>query len=172
MSDSYSVSETSTFTVTHARHMAAKVATDLKRMQRLYDQPSDTAIAQYEAEIVELLRYGYLGVATYGFRRDDHWIEPMLRYTARDLAAGEVRDEDPGHIRPGADVSGAHFYSYLSYSKAWTALTTAQQEAFLSHLPIRRNGAPEPGVDGYLTPDRMYSSGGRALERVSLRSRR
>ena len=39
MSYSYTLTETTTFTVTHARHMAAKVATDLKRMQRLYGEP-------------------------------------------------------------------------------------------------------------------------------------
>jgi hypothetical protein len=34
---SYTITESATtFTVTHARHMAAKVSTDLKRMQRLY----------------------------------------------------------------------------------------------------------------------------------------
>ena len=34
MSYSLSYTESLTFTVTHARHMSAKVATDLKRMQR------------------------------------------------------------------------------------------------------------------------------------------
>ena len=85
MSDSYTISETETFTVTHARHMAAKVATDLKRMQRLYGSPSDASIAQYEAEVIEFLKDGYLGTVSYGFRRNGKWIEPTLRYTARDL---------------------------------------------------------------------------------------
>ena len=34
MPNSFTYNESSTFTVTHARHMAAKVATDLTRMQR------------------------------------------------------------------------------------------------------------------------------------------
>ena len=61
MSYSYTVPETETraFTVTHARHMAAKVATDLKRMQRLYGKPGDASIADYEAEITEFLKEGY-----------------------------------------------------------------------------------------------------------------
>ena len=66
--------------------MAAKVATDLKRMQRFYGSPSDRASPSYEAEVTELLKAGYLGTVTYGFRRDGNWIEPTLRYTARDLA--------------------------------------------------------------------------------------
>ena len=90
MSTSYTTSTANTFTVVHARDMAAKVSTDLKRMQRLYGLPSDAAIAAYETEVVELLRRGYLGTAFYGFRRDGKWIEPTLRYTAHELAAGEV----------------------------------------------------------------------------------
>ena len=61
MTDSYTISDSESFTVTHARHMAAKVATDLKRMQRLYGSPSDTSIAKYEAEVIEFMKAGYLG---------------------------------------------------------------------------------------------------------------
>ena len=45
MSSSFTLTETTTFTLTHARHMAAKVATDLKRLQRFYGRPGDAAIA-------------------------------------------------------------------------------------------------------------------------------
>lgn len=170
MSYSYTIAEAQTFTVTHARHMAAKVATDLKRMQRLYGKPGDADIADYEAEVIELLKTGYLGTVTYGFQRDGRWIEPTLRYTARDLAGTSANDDDPGRIRPGADISGASFYNYLTYSAAWDQLTEAQKDAFKKSLPFYRTGAPEPGVNGYLTDDRMYSSGGRALDRSSVRS--
>jgi hypothetical protein len=44
MTVSYTFSESTTFTLTHAKHMAAKVATDLKRMQRLYGYPSDAIL--------------------------------------------------------------------------------------------------------------------------------
>ena len=170
MSYSYSYAESSTFTVTHARHMAAKVATDLKRMQRFYGHPSDTRIAEFETEAVELIKAGYLGTVTYGFQRDGNWIEPMLRYTARGLAGDSANDDDPGRVRPSADVSGAVFKSYLTYSTAWYQLTPAQQAAFEATLPMSRNGAAEPGITGYLANDRTYSSGGRALDRATLRS--
>ncbi len=58
MSYSFTVSESTTFTVTHARHMAAKVATGLERLQRLYGSPSDDAIVSYETEVIELLKEG------------------------------------------------------------------------------------------------------------------
>lgn len=170
MSYSYSLSESDTFTVSHARHMAAKVATDLKRMQRLYGSPSDSSIANYEAEVIEFLKAGFLGAVTYGYRRDGKWIEPMLKYTARDLAGATANDDDPGRVRPGANIVGGTFYSYLTYSAAWDDASAAEKEAFEKRLPFQRNGAPEPSADGYLVDDLIYSSGGRALSRSSLRS--
>ncbi len=170
MSCSYSYTESSTFTVTHARHVAAKVATDLKRVQRFYGSPSNADIANYEAEVTEFLKAGYLGTVTYGFRRDGNWVEPTLRYTARDLAGGSANDDDPGRVRASANVSGATFYSYLTYSAAWDQLTQTQKDAFKKQLPFQRGGAPEPGITGYLADDRTYSSGGRALNRASVRS--
>jgi Bacterial HORMA domain family 1 len=170
MTTSFTFSESASFTVTHARHIAAKVATDLKRMQRLYGAPSDLSIADYEAELIELMKADYLGTVTYGFRRDGAWIVPTLRYTAQDLSGAAANDDDPGRIRPGADIRGASFYSYLTYSAGWDRLTSDQQTAFKRTLPFFRGGAPEPGVNGYFSPDLVYSAGGRALNRNSVRS--
>ena len=128
MSYSFTATETKTFTLTHAKHLAAKVTADLKRLQRLYGDVSDERIAQFEGEATELLRQGYLRTVTYGFKRDGSWIEPTLRYTASDLANGGT-DDDPGRVRPGINISGASFHSYLTYSSAWWALTPDQRAA-------------------------------------------
>jgi hypothetical protein len=170
MSYSFSYTESSTFTVTHARHMAAKVATDLKRMQRFYGSPSDAKIAEFEAEATEMFKAGYLESVTYGFKKDGNWIEPTLRYTARDLAGASANDDDPGRVRPRADISGATFYSYMTHTSSWFQLAEAERAAFERSLPFVRSGAPEPGIAGYLANDRIYSSGGRALDRASVRS--
>jgi hypothetical protein len=170
MSSSYSVSETENFTITHAKHMAAKVATDLKRMQRLYGKPTDTTIQNYENELSAFLKAGYLDTVTYGFRRDDKWIEPTLRYTAKDLAGSTANDDDPGRIRPGANIEGCNFYSYLTRNGAWDNLTSDEREAFEKDLPFRRIGAPEPVVNGFLSQDKSYSAGGRALDRYVVRN--
>jgi hypothetical protein len=169
MSSSYTVTESATFTVTHARHLAAKVKTDLKRMQRFYDSPSDTSIDAYEAEVVEFLRHGYLGTVTYGFRRDGNWIEPTLRYTARELAAANDSDDDPGKVRPGANVTDASFYSYLTYSAKWDALSATERAAFTETLSVKRHNAEQPSAQGYFIDDLMYSAGGRSLGRSSMR---
>ena len=167
---SFSYTESITFTVTHARHMAAKIATDLKRIQRLYGWPSDREITEYEEEAVAMMKAGYLGAVTYGFKRDGSWIEPTLKYSARDLAGGSAGDDDPGRIRPGKDVSGASFTSFMTYNDAFFALSQAEREAFKGGLPIYRTSGTEPPVDGYLDADRTYSAGGRALDRSSVRS--
>lgn len=169
MSYSTSYSESTTFSYTHARHLATKVATDLKRVQRFYVYPTDAQIASYEEEAVELLRHGYLDNVTYGFKKDGNWIEPTLRYTARELAAGGV-DDDPGRIRPGASIAGAAFTSYLEYSSKWFVLSSTERAKFEAGLPFQRGTGPTPGVAGYFADDRLYSAGGRALARSSVRS--
>ena len=78
MSTSYTVTDAITFTVTHAWHLATKVGTDLKRLQRFYGVPSDGDIAEFEGELVGLLKGGYLGKIAYGFKRGEKWIEPTL----------------------------------------------------------------------------------------------
>jgi hypothetical protein len=169
MSSSYSYTDTIAFTHTHAVHLAAKVAADLKRMQRLYGSPYDLAIAEYEGEIIALLKAGYLGTVTYGYWRGGNWVEPTLRYTAQDLAGAAASDDDPGRVRPGANVTGASFWSYLTYSAAWDRLGYEEQQRFKGTLPVSRDGALEPGANGYFSNDKTYSSGGRALNRSSMR---
>ena len=143
---------------------------DLKRIQRFYGSPSDADIEAYQAELTLFIKEGYLGTVTYGFRKEGKWIEPTLRYTSRDLAGGATDDDDPGRVRPGADIAGASFYSYLTYSRAWDQLSADEKAIFNKLRPFQRTGAPEPAISGYICSDRTYSSGGRALERASVRA--
>ena len=169
MSTSYAVTEAVSFTITDARRLASKVATDLKRIQRFYDAPSDDWIAAYESEMTSLLKGGYLSVVTYGFKRNGAWIEPTVRYTAQDLA-GAGTDDDPGRIRPGANVTGATFTSHLESSSAWYALSEPDKQAFKSQLSFQRSYGVQSAISGYLQSDRIYSAGGRALQRSTVRS--
>lgn len=166
MSYSYTQAVSDSFTLTHAKHVAAKVAADLKRMQRLYGSPTDRRIVEFEAEVVALMQAGYLDVVTYGFRRAGQFIVPTLRYTAKDLAGAASANDDPGLVLPRADIQGAAFYSYLIYSPKWSALPQSQRDAW----PHPRPEAPQPTINGYLSSDKIYSAGGRALDRSSLRS--
>jgi len=170
MSTTYSYSQSETFTVTDGRHIGAKVGTDLLRFQRFYGKPSTDMIDAYEEELVALLKGDYLDTVTYGYQRNGGWVAgAALRYHAiggRDLAA----DDDPGRLRPGADINGAHFTSFLTRSSRWWALSEMDRQRFEVCLPFQRTSGAEPGVEsGYWVMDRTYSAGGRALSRATIR---
>jgi len=158
------------FTTTHATYLGAKVATDLKRIQRFYGSPSDLQIERYEQEIIKLLKAGYLDTVTYGYKRNDKWITPTLCYTAKELANSSGVDDDPGKVYPGADIRDASFYSFLSYNAKWNRLSTNEREEFEITLPFRRGYSSQPGVEGYFSQDLIYSSGGRSLNRSTVKS--
>ncbi|WP_434778507.1 hypothetical protein [Neisseria sp. Ec49-e6-T10] len=167
MSSSYTT--TDTVTITYAKHLASKVITDLKRIQRFYGKPSDNDILAYEEEIIQLIKYGYLNKVIYGFKKEGNWIEPTLIYNSSELQGINV-DDDPGKIRPGKNVEDASFSSYLTYTSKWNQLSAQEKSDFKDKLPFKRTGAEEPKVNGYLESDKTYSSGGHSLSRSSVRS--
>lgn len=160
---------TASYTITNARYLASKVAADLRQFQRLYGSPSDDMITDYLYELTLLLHGGYLKSVQYGFRRDDKWIL-TLSYSV-DAAGHLTSDDRAGGVYAQADVSGATFYSYLSRTDRWFALTQAQREAIESTLPITRTAAPESGATGgyWVESDRSYSSGGVGVVRRTYR---
>lgn len=174
MTFSQTITQATTFTVTHAKHIAAKVATDLMRMQRFYKKPSTERIDAYQNEAITLLAHGYLESVAYGFQRNGCWVEPTLSYQAHDLLGASSTDDDPGKIRLGANIGNAAFSSFLRYTAAWDRLSVAEQEAVYANagIPFRRTVGNEPGVDGYWSRDLTYSAGGRSLARSTVRSNR
>ena len=56
---------------------------------------------RFRIEVIELLKNEYLDTVTFGFKRDDKWIEPTLQYTAKDLARFNFEGDDPGRIKQG-----------------------------------------------------------------------
>lgn len=164
-----SSTSTLSFTETHAKKIASKVATDLKRIQRFYGEPSDSDIKDYETELIELLKNGYLGIVTYGYKKDGKWIVPSLEYTSRQLADLYSADDDPGRVESGADTTGASFTSFLSYSSKWDDLTSDQKHTFKNTLPHYRTGGDKPGTNGYMVQDKTYSAGSGGVVRSSLK---
>lgn len=171
MSMSFTVSGTETYSLAHARRIASKVATDLKRIQDFYKKPTDTWIDWYELEATMLLKEGLLQEVRYGFKRDGRWIEPTLIYTARDLSGSHSNDDDPGRIRPKANIKNASFTSFLEYSAKWRGLSETDKRLFKEKLPFSRSYGNHSPIDGVEIADRSYSAGGRALDRRSVRSR-
>lgn len=171
MSLSYTTTDTvtETFSFSHARRLASKIATDLKRLQWLYGEPDDAFVARLESEAAAFIKAGYFKEVMYGFKRNGNWVV-ALKYRL-DMYGNLTSDDNPGRIGPVVDITGASFYTYMIYSDTWWALTESQREAFRQSLPIQRGGAPEPGVEnGYWMADRTYAAGGRGLARSSIRS--
>lgn len=167
---SYTSTETNSFTITHAKYIASKVATDLKRFQRFYGSPSDIWIDRYEGELAGLLKHDLIDNVVYGFQRNSLWTPASVRYRA--IPGGTlVADDDPGKIRPGTDISGAHFTSFLSYSAAWSYLTAVERENIENGLPIQRTTGAAPGLEsGAWSDDLNYTAGGRGLGRSTIRT--
>lgn len=168
MSLSYAITESESFTVTHARQIASKVAADLLRFQNFYEKPSSTTIDDYEEELVALLKADYLATVTYGFKRDGKWLE-AVKYRA--LPDGSlIPDEDPGKLRPKSEIIGMPFTSYLTYSDEWWSLSTERRKKFKEALPFQRTNGDEPEIEnGYWVEDRTYGAGGRGVTRSSVR---
>jgi hypothetical protein len=135
--------KTAAFTITDARYVGAKIGADLLLLNSLYGRPSLVSIGNYAEEAALLLRDGYLGTVDYGFRdtATNSW-KLRLRYTA--TTGGHLLNEPPGKLPTAAAVNGYPFCSYLTYSAAFEALTSARQDAVRDALPIPRVGADEP----------------------------
>lgn len=138
-----SATRSASFTITDARYVGAKIGTDLRLLHNLYGTPTLASIDAYVEEVAILLRDGYLGTADYGFRlpSGDAW-KLRLRYTA--TVGRQLADDRPGRLLAAVDVAGLQFYSYLSYSSSFWALSTQQQAAMKAALPVDRTTAAEP----------------------------
>ena len=166
---SFTTTGTESFTLTHAKHIAAKVATDLQRFHRLYGQPSLAEIDAYEQELTILLKHDAVDSVVYGFKRNGLWTMASARYVALPGGTMEV-DDDPGRIRPNYDVSGASFASFLVYSSRWGALSQSERDAINRQSPIRRTTSDAPRLEnGAWVQDRNYAAGGRGLCRSTVR---
>lgn len=170
MSHTITQTESITFTITNAKYLASKVAADLKRIQRFYEYPTDDWIIKYEEELTLLLKNGYLKKMTYGFRRDNNWICPTLSYSAIDLQNMQGTDDDPGRITIGAETGGATFGSFFEPSTKFENLSSDEKQRFNGTRPFDRGFGSTPGAVGYFSGDLSYSSGGRSLNRSTLKS--
>ena len=160
----FTTSSSDTFTVTHAIHIAAKIGTDLKRMQRFYGQPTDAEIEAYEREVIALLKGDYLDKIEYGFKVKNGPWRIALKYEAR-YGGVLIADDNPGKIPIGADISRCKFHSCLIGNHKWQQLSDIQKDQVYKDAKIsfRRVAGSEP--EGNWMYDKTYSAGGRGVVR-------
>jgi hypothetical protein len=156
---------TSPFTITEARYVGAKIGADLRLLNGFYGAPAIGDIDDYVEEVAILLRDGYLGTVSYGFRATwtNDW-KLRLRYTA--TAGGQLTDGRPGSLPATAVIAGWPFYSYLTYSPKFVDLTASRQAEIKATLPVARVGAEEPAARaGTTTSGHGYSRNGVGVAR-------
>jgi len=164
---SYTQSNTETFSLSSAKYVASKVATDLRQLQRYYGKPSDTAITGYAVEAAILAYRGYIEKVIYGFMRGGSWIL-TLEYTA--VNGMLTADDRAGGVYRYADTTGAVFHSSMTRTPSWWALTDAGRDEVNKSLPFTRTIAQAPGyTGGHHTVDRTYSAHGTGFTRSSYR---
>ena len=163
----FSYTTTKTFTRTSAEYIASKVMTDLKRLQIYYGKPSDAEIWDYYVELVELLVNRYLASCEYGFKKQGLRVVTLSFEVRPD---GSLHDGNPGGVFARANVSGGTWYSFLTHSWKFDALSQTERDRFKGSLPVKRTPGQAPADgNGYWTTDRSYSSDGVGTQRRTFR---
>jgi hypothetical protein len=161
---------TTTFTRTHAKHLAAKVIADLYQCSVLYDHPDADHIASYETELIEMLSNEYVQSYEFGFKTNG---KRFLTWHYTVGADGGLHgDSNAGGIYAKAALAQASYFNFMTYSTKWSILTATQQATFQNGLPFQRTDGSSP-VDGngYWQVDHGYSAGGVRVERKTYRPR-
>lgn len=166
MSSTYTTTET--FTLAHARRLAAKVAADMHQCQRFYDKPTDTQIEDYQEELTVLLHGGYVQSYEFGFKTKDERRVVSWHYTVG--PSGDLEGGRSGGLFEAADVSGAVMFNFLTTNSKWSHLSQTEREKIEASYQIRRtDGKPPLDGNGYWDSSRRYASGGVAVTRKEFR---
>lgn len=168
MTTTYTHSNTSTFSRTHAKYLASKIAADLLQIQIFYGEPLSDMIDAYIEEATILLLGGYLESVDYGFQRDDKWILVVKFVASFDGAL--TQDDRSGGVEAGIDIRGARWSSYLRKNSAFYNLPLSDQNEIETSLPINRvTGAESETVKGVWQTNKFYSQNGVGLTRKTFR---
>lgn len=168
MTTSYSYTTAETFTLTHARRLAAKVTADMHQCQRFYGHLTDTKIENYQQELTILLHGGYVQSYEFGFQTRDERRVVSWFYTVS--SSGNLEGGRSGGLFPSADIADAAMFNFLSYSSKWFALSNVERDKIKASYPVQRvEGSPPQDGNGYWDSSRHYTSGGVAVTRKEFR---
>ena len=99
--------KSNTFTITHARHLASKVAADMHLCAHYYGNPPEDWIRDYSEELAQYLNEGYLEEYEFGYARGGVRVVTW-RYKV-DTNGAITTDDRAGKVVAYVDVAGASF---------------------------------------------------------------
>jgi hypothetical protein len=162
MADSYTNSES--FTVTHARRLAAKVTADMYNCCQHYGSPSPDDRDRFTQELVVMLSNKYVSVYEFGFQTAEEKRVVSWRYTV--TVAGDLEGGKSGGLLATADISNATWFNQLTCNSNWFALNLAEQQKIRElHGVNRVNGSGPTDGEGHWTTTRTYGAGGVSIVR-------
>lgn len=167
VSNTYTTSDTESFTITNARKLAAKVTADMHQCRRLYGDPTEADIAAYNEELVHMLAGKYVSSYEFGYQKGDKRIVSWY-YTI--TAAGDLEGGRSGGLYAKADISGASWFNFMTTNYSWSVLNEAGKNAVRAKHSVKRvTGDPPSDGSGHWVADRIYVSGGVAVQRKEFR---
>ena len=162
MTDSHTNSES--FTVTHARKLAAKVTADMYNCLQHYKYPPAAEIDRFTEELVVMLSRHYISVYEFGFQTAENKRVVSWRYTVS--VTGDLEGGKSGGLFATADTSNAAWFNQMTWNSNWTALTNTEQEKINGLHEVRRitKSGPNDG-NGHWVTSRTYGAGGVSIVR-------
>jgi Bacterial HORMA domain family 1 len=168
MSNSYTVTNTQTFTISNAQYLASRIAADLSIVKGYYGQLTDQQILDFSVEAAVLLYHGLLDNVKYGFQSGEQWVYALL-YKVNHLNQLELASDAPGGISFVSLPAGATWHSSLT-SKSSDSLSDEQVAEIKAALPVQRVTGAGPGTAlGSWSADKNYGVNGVGLGREQFR---
>ncbi|MEM9399993.1 MAG: hypothetical protein AAF984_07265 [Verrucomicrobiota bacterium] len=161
-------SDSHSFTLTHAKYLASKIATDMHRCYQNYGDPQK--IEDYQKELTQLLNNGYVSEYEFGYKKDGYRF--LSWHYVIDENGIVDTDDRPGKIVSNVKLDGAAYFNFLWPSSKWHDLSQYDKSSFYDDLSIDRTpgSAPQDGNNGcWTSSDKNYFSGGTGIGRKTFR---
>lgn len=160
----HSKTSSSTYTLTEAKYLGSKLIADMDRCRQIYGKPTQSSISDYHKELIALLHKRYLATYEFGFSIGETRIVSW-KYWARfgDVEGG---NESPGSLYRKADISGASWFNFVTYSDEWDKLSADEKAAFKKARPFQRGwGNEKTDGSGHWKENKSYSATGAVIIR-------
>lgn len=168
MTTSYTTSASESFTVVHARKLAAKVAADMNQCRLLYGKPSEADIGDYRDELVVMLAGQYVDRYEFGYKTAAD--RRVVSWSYRVNASGDLDGGRSGGLYAKADIHGAVMFNFMwTNTKWWNESSAERTKIRATHNVDRTSGEPPSDGSGRWVQDRSYGAGGVVLQREEFR---